>query len=602
MRGLYERLLRDFMVSDFDFADAYETAEHFFGRDRVRFAGIDGTMYSRSLFDLMIFFGGAYAATGTVEFSRKESPRIEYDSQFLECGAGVSSVVPMYISEVPDLDQAFFDVEETGALPASQPLVDETIINNATIANWIMSFAEYYLAYKLITEQERPVQILLMDRTLSGERASLLGDTSKRELWETKGSLIGFEVDGTPIDVNDLAYGRYCLRNPSLGLPPARADYLRYAVIYLVEEEGPLSGEEICEALDIMSEAQVERVRSYLKTAVEEKLLLKRDSHYLINPRYRDSWDRLKSLVRLLGDRFFDEAGTEGLDANKMKIVKAGEEHWLTTLDLAFLTLFCLQMIIEECWRRRVLFLGLTKDTAARDFKRQLIPLMQSEGRLQRALTAEEFEELPNTDRMILQSVSLFNPEQVQVPWSLIEYDSAFKTMIPGRQGRKGHVLGARRNRIGLEKTFLKTYIQLSQASTDPRLRSNVLLTDRLVYPEFDYSPENLIRFWNQFGSAQEPMEAILYQDRTVRNPLQNLIMILLKAMTNPSIPEAFGHNYPLFAADKVAKWHYSSFKRVAESTGKWILNNHKLRRFIFYMSTFRERRARIEATRREIL
>jgi hypothetical protein len=78
------------------------------------------------------------------------------------------------------------------------------------------------------------------------------------------------------------------------------------------------------------------------------------------------------------------------------------------------------------------------------------------------------------------------------------------------------------------------------------------------------------------------------------------LIMVVLGSMGSPSIPEAFGHNKPLFIADKVAKWHYSAFRRMADSTRDWILNNHKLRKFVFYMSTFRERRARIEATRRE--
>jgi hypothetical protein len=259
-------------------------------------------------------------------------------------------------------------------------------------------------------------------------------------------------------------------------------------------------------------------------------------------------------------------------------------------------------MIIEECWKRKILFIGLTKDTAARDFKRQLIPILQSEGMLRGTITPEEFEEMPNTDRMILQSVSLFNTEKVKVPWSLIEYDSAFKTMIPDRQNRKGYVQGARRNRISLEKTFLKTYIQLSQASTDPMLRSNVLLTDRLAYPEFDLSPNSTVQFWNEFGGAKEPVEALLFKDKNVENQFQNLIMVMLQSMTSPSIPEVFGHNKPLFIADKVAKWHYAAFRRIADSTREWILNNHKLRKFVFYMSTFRERRARIEAARREIL
>ena len=41
LRGLYERLLSDFMVSDLDFGRAYVTAEEFFGSGRIRFAGID---------------------------------------------------------------------------------------------------------------------------------------------------------------------------------------------------------------------------------------------------------------------------------------------------------------------------------------------------------------------------------------------------------------------------------------------------------------------------------------------------------------------------------------------------------------------------------
>jgi hypothetical protein len=284
-----------------------------------------------------------------------------------------------------------------------------------------------------------------------------------------------------------------------------------------------------------------------------------------------------------------------------MKILKDGKEHWLTTLDIAFLTLFTLHMLMEECWKRHILLIGITKDTAARDFKRQLIPIMHSEGLLKTAISQEEFEKLPNTDRMILQSTSIFNPEKIKPPWSLIEYDSAFRTMIPDRQNRKGYVSGAIKNKIGLEKTFLKTYVQLSQAKTDPMLRSNVLLVDRLVYPEYDYRAENVVEFWNELSDGtREPVEALLFMNKSVPNGLQNLTMAVLVSMAPSSIPEAFGHNMPLFIADKIAKWNYGQFKCVVDTTADWILNNHKLRKFVFYMSTFRERRASIEAARRE--
>jgi hypothetical protein len=287
--------------------------------------------------------------------------------------------------------------------------------------------------------------------------------------------------------------------------------------------------------------------------------------------------------------------------AGTMKIVKDGKEQWLTTLDIAFLTLFALQMLMEECWKKRILLVGVTKDTAARDFKRQLIPIMHSEGLLRTRVDREALMELPNTDRMILQSASIFNLEQIKPPWSLIEYDSAFRTMLADRENRKGYVSGAIRNKIGLEKAFLKTYVQLSVAKSDPMLRSNVLLIDRLAYPEYDGKTESTVRFWNELSDGtREPVDVLLYKDKTVPNKLQNLVMSVLVAMAPANIPEAFGHNKALFIADKVAKWNYGQFKRVVDTTATWILNNHKLRKFVFYMSTFRERRASIEQARRD--
>jgi hypothetical protein len=126
-------------------------------------------------------------------------------------------------------------------------------------------------------------------------------------------------------------------------------------------------------------------------------------------------------------------------------------------------------------------------------------------------------------------------------------------------------------------------------------------LVDRLVYPKYDYVPENVVEFWNELSDGtKEPVEVILFVDKCVRNKLQNLVMSVLVAMAPSSIPEAFGHNKALFIADKIAKWNYNQFKCVVDTTADWILNNHKLRKFIFYMSTFRERRASIEAARRE--
>lgn len=601
LKNLYDCLLSNLVITDLNHEEACKTAKEFFGDSKIRFAGIDGTMYSRPLFDLVIFFGGAYASTGVITFSEKDKPVVEYDERTLQQGAGISSVVPVYVNEVPDIDQTFFEARQPDEINLNRLLTDESIINNATIANWIMTFAEYYLAYKFATDSDQKIRIIFLDRSLSIERASLLYDTSKSDLWKTKSSIIGYKVDGEPVDINDLTIARQWVCNQVLGLPPPRADYMRYAMIDLVMRKGTLTEKQVLAEFGITDEKRAKRVERCLRHLVKRGILSEKRDNYVLNPKYATTWERVRKLVTSLGDRFFFAKASETDTASLMKIVKDGKEHWLTTLDIAFLTLFTLHLLMEECWKRRILLVGITKDTAARDFKRQLIPIMQNEGLLKTSISREVFEKLPNTDRMILQSASIFNPEKIKPPWSLIEYDSAFRTMVSDRKNRRGFVSGAIKNKIGLEKTFVKTYVQLSQAKTDPMLRSNVLLVDRLVYPEYDCKPESVVKFWNELSDGtEEPLEVILFRDKAVPNRLQSLVLSVLAAMAPSSIPEAFGHNKALFIADKIAKWNYGQFKCVVDTTADWILNNHRLRRFIFYMSTFRERRASIEAARRE--
>lgn len=600
LKNLYSELLASFIRTGFSPREAWRAAEEFFGRTSVRFAGVDGTMYSRPMFDMVIFFGGAYAATGTVTFCEDAAPQVRYDAKTLQQSMGISSVVPIYINEIPEVDQAFFAQEQPSEVSPSKVLTDEGIISNATIANAIMTFSEYYLAFKLATDPNKETRIILLDRSLSVERASLLYDTSKMEFWAAKSSILGCKVDDVAVDINDLALARHLVCNDALGLPPPRADYLRYAIVNLAKKLGTLTLEQIKAEFAAADEKRVHRIARALKNLARKGILIEEEGVYKLNGKYASSWERIKKLTTTIGDSVFSNHPEEE-SASTLRIMKDGKEQWLTTLDIAFLTLFTLHMLMEECWKKRILLIGVTKDTAARDFKRQLVPIMHQEGLLKTQLMPETLQDLPNTDRMILQSASIFNAEQIQPPWSLIEYDSAFRTMLPDRQKRKGYVSGAIKNKISLEKAFLKTYVQLSQAKTDPMLRSNVLLVDRLAYPEYDYKPESLVRFYNELSDGTvDSVEALLFRDKDVHNKLQNLAMSILVAMAPANIPEAFGHNKALFIADKVAKWNYSQFKCIVDTTAAWILNNHKLRKFIFYMSTFRERRASIEQARRE--
>jgi hypothetical protein len=243
--------------------------------------------------------------------------------------------------------------------------------------------------------------------------------------------------------------------------------------------------------------------------------------------------------------------------------------------------------------------IGVAKDTSARDLKRQLLPVLNHTRKFTGSF-GDKGQDAPDTDRMLLQWVSLKEREKLKTPWATWEYDTAFKTIVPHLERKPGLISGARRNQISLEKTFVKAYFQLCQATSDPRLRSNVLLYDRLAYPTFDVDENQLITLLHDYqNNPNEPesVEVILYESES--NSIQSFIMCIFRAMTSMSVPELFGHLKPLYIADKVAKYYCNQFQGLVSSATKWLINRPELREFLFYLSSFRERRTSVEQSRK---
>ena len=65
----YDSLLKDLMVDSYDIIEACQTARKLFGKDKVNFVAIDGTEYSKQLFDMVVFFAGSYSCEGSIDFS-----------------------------------------------------------------------------------------------------------------------------------------------------------------------------------------------------------------------------------------------------------------------------------------------------------------------------------------------------------------------------------------------------------------------------------------------------------------------------------------------------------------------------------------------------
>lgn len=158
------------------------------------------------------------------------------------------------------------------------------------------------------------------------------------------------------------------------------------------------------------------------------------------------------------------------------------------------------------------------------------------------------------------------------------------------------YVAGAVKNRIILEQRFVKSYIQLDKSKSDDQFRSNVLFIDRLYHRKFEQGPTQT--FKHEYTAVEE-VRPVLWESNSIVNQMQELVMVTLKAMTQQSLPEVFGHNKPLFIADKIVKAQRDRASEIVKATGHWLLNHPKLRKFSFYMNTFRARRSEVELARR---
>ena len=590
----YNYLFKDLIVDKYDFSNAYHTAKNFFGKDILHFVAIDGTEYSKPLFDMVIFYAGAYSCDGFIDFSQQDKLKIRYQDRFIDQSLDISSCIPVYFDKIPEIDHTFHD--KNGKINLMKPITEETIMNNTNIANILMTFSEFYLSYKYASTKK--YDVILMDRSLSNMYSSLLYDTSNRKIWSTNSSILNYKIDGIPIDVNDIVIARHNIIHDKLNLPSPRGDYLRYAIFNLLSSQSQeIDTTQIMLLLKINNDQKIrKRIERYIQRSIEEGIIEEVEGKkYKIVERYKFSWSRIKKLVNIIGDKFFGE--------NKEHFIldtESGQRKWLTTLDLSFLTLFALYMLIEECWKNKIILIGITKDTAAQEFKNHVIPIcLMNNIWTNNDIIYDNLNKIPNTDRMLLQALSMLNSDKISVPWSLVEYDSAFVMAIPDFEKRKGHVSGAIRNKITQSQLFLRSFIQLASAAQDERLRSNVLAIDRLVHPELDLDQnENSIEFKHEYGGI-ESIKFLLFKNNKSKNNLQNLLLIILKSMSGSNMGETFGYNRPLFVADKIAKWHNQEFRKIVDSTGHLITCNKNLKNFVYYMNTFREKRQGFESNRR---
>ena len=70
MAGLYDTVFKDLIIDRYNAQQACITAREFFGKDTANFVAIDGTEYSKPMFDMVIFYAGAYSCEEISHFRK----------------------------------------------------------------------------------------------------------------------------------------------------------------------------------------------------------------------------------------------------------------------------------------------------------------------------------------------------------------------------------------------------------------------------------------------------------------------------------------------------------------------------------------------------
>lgn len=610
-----EKILRQ----GFNSQSCFEEAIRFFGREEVNYLAIDGTEFEDDRLDMLIFFAGAFGYTGAIRFA-------------LPQGEGEETVVtsdpPFASPQSVSLSCAVPLSEEYTSHVSGESTEGGVDVDPARVPQALMHFAEYYLAYHEMRNNPS-IRVILMDRSVSGDIAHI--SWRMRDYIKSGGHCLeGFETSEGKITFTDLELGRMLVPNEELHIPPPRSQFLKFAAMQRLME---IRADEPKTVSSIIQEirANKDRGQKLLKDLCEtfrDSFVSKPESEesvIALRPEVKAYWKRLTEALDKIAAHIFNPPDGEHPLALRsgvgdIRLRDGVAERWLNTNDLDYLTLITIYSILREAWEKNILLIGIVKDSAANELVKAVIPILEDA----RIINFENKPPRFESDKMLLQANSIVNAGQLHTPWRTFEYDVCFRTIGPDTAGQKAdaaerqtpksggaaeyessaptsRVMGAFRNVITCERMFVKAYFQLWSSSSDPSVRSHVFLYDRPCYPQYDstggasLSPPELVL--KHLDSVDERIIPALHYSSN--SPVSDLVLGILQSMGSEPIPEALGHNYPLFLADKKAKWLESEAAKACTAAVELEVARSKLDQQILYESRFRDYRNSVEAGRK---
>jgi hypothetical protein len=539
-----------------DAAGAEELARVFFGRGDHVATGIDGSMDFDERLQMILFYSNATAYS--CPFTVGDHLRFDLAAAHREVKLAASAAVPLWS-------------EDLGSVFSREPEVDIELEHSMErIPNSFMTLGELYLALNACQTSK----VVFLDRPLSGTFSTLSRD-ARNLLRRGESNLTKWDGRhrASMLDI-ELAVN---LGSPAMAVPTRRR-FLHLAVIRLLMS-GPMSHSQLASSLRV-GEADVRRaaeVIGRLDSKHGNALLAASSSSGLkLNEDVLGYWGRISELsLAYSADVFAGKRHPLSLDGGR----------YLTILDVNTVALFLLCMLYERVRKTGTLLIGIAKDTTATDITRAVLPFASATGFVKLSSAAPRLK----NDRAFLAILSSENPS-LKTPWRTVSYDSSYSTMVE----IEGKLRSARKV-VSRERLFARSFFQLRTLRSDPSVRSQVFLFDRLYDERTD--SRGVRRFDVEERGGTTVLDA--YFEGGTRSPMSNLILHILSLNDNPEVFEAYGHNQLLYLADKAVKAEVRMLRSSLRGVADLRVGGVSRRRKIFGLATpYRQQRAEAEHAR----
>ncbi len=527
--------------------------ERFLGTRHIDFVAIDGTCYKDPFSDFIVFFGGAYGAKGRVSLEG-DPPVIKYQRWEMNRDVSMVAWVPVPFAQL---------AEVTGPEARETFLVsDADRVNLASIHTMLMQLAEVFLAYNVaVSSLTDAPRLIMLDQSISGIlAASSHGANTK---------LAGYPYDRRSLDRSDVVVAFAHPFNGDLGVPSTKR-FRRYTAIlahFHHQNTRTATYPELEKALGV-SRDELDSDLKYL----EREGLCTRDASagtVALNVNCRESWGYTVDLFQNICTRLFIQKDQSALTYAKPDPDDPARKRqvWMSPDDVSFLIAVGLRALIEACWERRILLVGIVKDSESRYLTRNYLGVMKNLG-VYPDLQKLSVGLLPWTDRMYLESIPLVCDDELAAPWATVEFDSTFMTIHLGEINGRQQVMGVRTpagEMVAPERLCLRCLAQfyLNRSKKTP-LMGHAVFVDRLAYPAWD---KDVRRQITDTRSSLGQMEPFVYADREAENVGQAITMYLLSTLTRNHFPEVIGYPDPLHKADLGAKSVGQRVKGIVQSS-----------------------------------